>query len=209
MFQRFQIASQILYRSIADGVNYSRITWINPREIHYCTVYNENINISRNNGKVSAHFSDQNRGYFLISDIGKKVDGDWDLNRVTVTSMKEYVALLDVIKQNKMWIETNFSKHVQELIQLGFPHYGYSDVDCYLRNRGLDVSNLILSVKKHGVKPTGNCIFFSGYYDNVQVNISRDNRYFFNGGFHRFCIAHILGLPLIPVIVVARHVDSI
>jgi hypothetical protein len=180
---------------------------INSYGVKYCTRHIDGITISRNYGPRSVHIDKYDRGYFPAGLAGVSIGGNWDLPEIHVEDMQEYVALSEFLSGSKSWFDTAFSKKIEQLISSGLNAYGFTSIDAYRKSREHQILELASSIRCNGVRATSTNPFRKSYYDNIQVNIGRDGSYIFNGGFHRFCIARLLGIESIPVLVVARHIE--
>lgn len=186
-----------------------KLMWIDPHSVKFSTVYLAGVTKNRNTDESRVHHWDAERGYFSPAEnIGRVIANDWDSNIISVEDMPEYRALSGVIDSSENWLSSSFSMHLESLILAGEAPYGFSDIESYRIRRPAEVKNLIDSIRRSGVVSSGSNPFFANYFDNIQVNLGRDGSYLFQGGFHRFCIARILGLKSVPMIVVVTHSDN-
>lgn len=196
----------IFIRSISKRRNYFKLVWVDPKSVKYCTKFVSGVNCSRNEGPNYVHYSDLNRGYFPVGEIGNYYGGMWDDFEIKIESMSEYKALREFIVEKKAWYDTNFSKEIELLFLNGENSYGFKSLSEYKEFREADLIGLVGNVRKYGLLPSSTNPLSRRYFDNVQLNQGRDGSYFFNGGFHRFCVSRILGVNKIPAVIVARHV---
>lgn len=174
---------------------------------------------------------------FWAEDIrfaGKITGGDWDLVRQEMDSMISYIAFKEKFLEGKDWEETlyyQFLKKKVEVakeknIELPFPENFNKPrtseyyLDYYLGK--LEYwENLYYKIKELGYRHQsyGNIYprslhsskaTYEGQSENeIEIAVSREGELLFVDGRHRFIIAKLLGIEVIPVIVNLWHRDFI
>lgn len=138
------------------------------------------------------------------------LDGDWDTEVIAIEDHSVFLSLKTRFVDGKDWEETVHYDQAKKAIhdELGF-HGTYSMDEVFTRFREWDqlydhISTMgFLSVKEqYRRKLIDNPC---KRLDEITVNLSRDGTPLLNDGWHRFCIAKILGLSTVPVRILARH----
>jgi hypothetical protein len=141
------------------------------------------------------------------------VDGDWDVAVGNVEEDVVYQAFNSHFVGGADWLDTGYVDYLQG----GASEHGRSSVEvilqrcskldelfCFIRDNGYKTqralqseSAVILGSWKHQLIPPE--------FREISVNVTRDGKFLWHGGFHRLCIARILELEAIPVRVTVRH----
>jgi hypothetical protein len=141
------------------------------------------------------------------------VAGDWDLTVGNVDDDVVYQSFVSHFVDGVNWPDTDYVDYLLG----GATEHTKSSVDeilkrClkldelfrYIRDKGYKTqrilqaeSGVIFESLKHRLIPPE--------FREISVNIARDGRFLWHGGFHRLCIARILELEDIPVRVAVRH----
>jgi hypothetical protein len=152
--------------------------------------------------------------YDKWTDLGKVRDGDWDLARKPVDDLPVVRAFRDHFLHGVPWSRTEFYRGVVDSIRAGHPRWGCRTPEEYDRRcEALDA--LHAAITRGGYRTqaelAGSGATDGGpppppaVLDEVSVCIDRDGRFVFQDGRHRFALARVLDLPLIPVLVTVRH----
>lgn len=185
------------------GFDPFRLVEIDPREVRLVTPASAHTVLRRNAQPGSHNQPDIDRGCFLIRrSLGLVLDGDWDRSDIRVEQMNEYRSLRAAMFEGVAWLDTPWAEQTLRWLHgAGMT----AEAGYFVRHRWDEIRALIDSIQTHGVRPSGTDPAAGGFYDNVNVNLARDGSVLFEGGFHRFCIARLLGLASIPVVVIVRH----
>jgi hypothetical protein len=173
-----------------------KIYWISPEKIAYHTNYlKENSNIE---ATPIAHrvFPENMRGMII--------NGDWDISPYLFTKLGIYESIFDRYN-GKEWKDTNFYKHFLNMINKeNTKTYWGIITEKDLIERCNFIDSLIDEIKNNGYVLSINKLD-NLYYDEVEVNISRNGEYYFQNGRHRLSISKILQIKKIPVLIFVRH----
>lgn len=207
-------------RAFVNGLRYNtvadlyRITYVDPAEIEY----------------FSARWEDDGVNIALTRwrDIGRIVDGDWDLNSQTPEYAIEesllYRSIESHFHRDVPWEDTEYVRRSLEQLRTGDSSPWRAVVrredDLWERCDQLDA--LYERISESGYKSKRE-VFDSqsgdpmGYYprtfkyslDEVMVDIARDGTPLLVDGKHRLYMAKVCGVEEIPVVVVVRHPDAV
>ena len=130
--------------------------------------------------------------------IAQVRDGDWDLNYAAHAEEDFYISLKQFIVSGE-WESTPHYKRIIKEMDEGSVKWGCSDALQFK-----EYLNNIVKMMNH-IKVFGYDDLNSN--DRVEVNISRDGKYFLNTGRHRLAIAKILGIEKIPVNINTIHAN--
>jgi hypothetical protein len=143
------------------------------------------------------------------------VDGDWDK---TVERVEEDIVFMSFARHfvdGAAWEDTPYVEFLKGNIS---EHGGKSEAEilercdkldqlyAYIRNNGFksqqsleDDSSILIESSKHRLIPPE--------FREISVNVARDGRLLWHGGFHRLCIAMLLDVKKIPVRIAIRHAE--
>lgn len=114
------------------------------------------------------------------------LDGDWDIKAEPVTDSPIYQSIKKYLDGDTSVAILGYRKRIKS--------------GNIKQNSQSRIRHLRDSILKKGVIPNGN--------DNIRVAIGRDGQIIaVDGGTHRLMLAHIMGIPRIPVEVMGRHPD--
>lgn len=163
---------------LSDGPKYSELIYINP-----CDVLS---------ALPGAHID--------RADTGKVLDGDWDLDLISIDDISKYRLCRDKFLYNSSWEDVGYYELMRNQVKFFYGAdrlYGFHDIK--LRCEKLDV--LYYEVKSTGVLKTRKELNKKAYRESggVYIHIGRNgNLIFGGGGCHRLAIAKALGLKKIP-----------
>ncbi len=155
-----------------------------------------------------------------IKNIGKVIDGDWDLYVEDIHKTRTFRLLHDRFAKNMQWQECAVYKECLTLIATGRDinwHKIFTRDDISKRTSKLD--KLFNDIKKNGYKTQNELVskftpffkrkiisFENKVSNEITVNIDRKGNFIHNcSGKHRLAIAQILNINSIPVRVLIRH----
>lgn len=137
--------------------------------------------------------------------------GDWDKAVIPVKEHMLYISFQERFMKNKSWQETIFYRFALEQIHNGLFFRGEHSSQAELDKRFSACDRLYADIKDHGYKSNRQRYIdedsdnILSLLDEITVNVARDGTLVLNDGWHRFSIAHILGIPMIPVRILVRH----
>jgi hypothetical protein len=153
--------------------------WVDPRRIRYASLLDNDVDLDR----------------------GRVVGGDWDAHVECVEETDYFVAYRQVLMEGMDWSDTPFYERVLAEVAAGIPKWG-----CYIReefDRRLEyVTSLFVEMREMGYVPNHNT-------EQICVDVGRHGDLMFVDGQHRLSFAKLLGLPRVPVVLVARHQEWI
>jgi hypothetical protein len=129
--------------------------------------------------------------------IGEVRDGDWDLQAQPFEELDFYQAFVAVSGDGCIWRETPFFQRVVSEINAGLLKWGCRTEDEFVA-RLQYLEEVYREMGRLGYVPNHN-------QDQVSVNIGRHGDLLFNDGRHRLTFAKLLGIPRLPITIVARH----
>lgn len=175
------------------------VHWLPPEQIEFATC-------------LKNESSDWEDWVFRQTGRLKRVhDGEWDLLKYPVASMRICTAIEGRMKKGEVWEKSEYYQVAVRQIEGGRKVWGCTnraDFDKHCNKIDL----LIDSIVKHGYRE-------SKEFDNrsrgdtslgqseVLINVSRDGFPLFQDGRHRLAIARVLGVKEIPVQIMVRHVE--
>lgn len=148
------------------------------------------------------------------------VGGDWDRDLVSFEmwpytqddyqydrygNVEVYHAIKQRFEEGLPWEETEFYQRSLERLAEGKRLWSFNATSREeLDERCTEVEELYERIRTEGYQSQDE--LDDGYAgDEVSVLITRNGRYVFNDGIHRFAIAKVLGVETIPVVVTVRH----
>ena len=177
-----------------------QILWINP-------------NLIASSGRMFSH----------SKEIGRIVDGDWDMRRTTIENIPFYIGLRERFHNELPWQETkyfqifakrfagqdkqsvwgytNMAEFEQRLEFLDELYRSIRD-EGYRTQQGSD--GLIHDPVRHRGKGLQSTMTHTMTHE-IGCNIDRSGVFLLNSGIHRFTIARLLGLDRIPIQIIVRH----
>jgi len=150
------------------------------------------------------------RFYIKRSYSGLVYKGKWPISKsATIESDKKLQYCVSHWVHNNTWEETGALKYLEKkIIQKGVYDGCKNKRDIINRYNKLD--EIFIRIKKHGFKSRTELGFNFRESGGVIVHIGPNNKLFFgNGGHHRFAMAKILDLKLIPAMLGVVHIDSL
>lgn len=140
-------------------------------------------------------------GFDAYADVGKIINGDWDINLSTFDNEKRFVAIKRRYVDGLSWEDTGIYDHYMDRIEENGRYDGcYDKTDVIRRYEKID--EMYSSMKEHGYDISQ----VDDLFDHVCVHLSRNGEILHGGvGNHRLSIAQLLDLDEIPVRVVVRH----
>lgn len=142
-----------------------------------------------------------------ITILGEIIDGDWDINAKTKDIFFEenlkYKGIVEHFVEKLPWEETVLFKiKYAEQLKINGKVYGcksLKDLAVFYKHKA---EPLYESIKRHGLVPQ-----YNKHVSPILLNIGRRGDFIFTtDGDHRFFIATILGIEIIPVKIWCRHV---
>lgn len=150
--------------------------------------------------------------------LGRVQGGDWDRpeHREPLRETTLYRSLVARYEEGADWEETPLYRQVRDRFADGETVRGYGSIEEYRSVRCAYVDDLYRSIKREGYRPNEAAghdhadpdnPFEDAYANHLEplVVIGRDGDVCLAEGFHRFCIAAILGIEEVPVYVLCRH----
>lgn len=143
----------------------------------------------------------------ILKGSGETLEGDWDVPKdKRFEEIDNYLALRDVMRdRSATWESTRLYRRVVGEIAAGKVKWGCR-TEAEFRGRCAELERLYERISTDGYK-TQMELGTAKPEDEVRIAIARDGRLLFIDGRHRLAIARLLGLPSIPVRIVARHGD--
>ncbi len=182
---------KLRYSKDLAEVNPYRIIWVCPKSI-----FLKKRRVIRNK---------QKQGSFILN-------GDWDLHKISFCNNPIYVLFSERFLKGKRWENTSFYIQALQQIENKGRYWNGCKSEYDLQKRCRKIEKLYNEISTHGyrpprsIEPKESGITTEGKIDEVKVSIGRDGSFFWEDGRHRLSIALLLGLPKIPVQIVARHV---
>lgn len=158
-----------------------------------------------------AHLYDTEKaGFRQRINAGRILAGDWDQHTRSWDNHLIYQSFVDVYRNGKDWVETEWVQAALKRIDAGYSSYGYSSKKEFLNNRIPYLEQLYDSLNKEGYltqKELEDDHRTDGFFHEIGVNIGRNGEIIYNNrsGQNRLSFAKLLGLDRIPVIVIVRH----
>ncbi|HJW74097.1 MAG TPA: hypothetical protein VJ787_00295 [Thermoleophilia bacterium] len=169
-----------------------RVLWLPPSQIEYQTpLWGSTL---------------RNRG------CGWVVAGDWDNPKSKVVNNARYKAVHDVVVDGKSWHETEEYADAVAAIDRGETRW-HCRTRKELDERYRLLDRIVESMRRDGYKTQRELRRIRspeaalGRDDEIAVTIGRHGEVYFWDGLHRLAMAQLLGVPRIPVQVVARHAE--
>lgn len=145
--------------------------------------------------------------YKKLSEFGKIVGGNWDLNTMPFEDLDIYRAFHERFINGRDWKETSYYQDYAYQILRGKNIGGVNDKKD-IPDKFEKFDKLFEKIKFEGfstqIDLKGNDTQIS-VMDEITVRIGRDGELLFEDGRHRLAIAKILGIKKIPVRVTWRH----
>ncbi len=154
-----------------------------------------------------------------LSEIGRIVNGDWDMRRTAIDNIPIYIGLRERFRDGLPWQETRyfqiFTKRFAGQDQQSV--WGYTNM-AQFEQRLTFLDELYRSIRDEGyrtqqgsdglihdpVRHQGKGLQHIVTHE-VGCNIDRSGAFLLNSGIHRFTIAKLLGLDQIPIQIIVRH----
>ncbi len=184
-----------------------KIHYIAPEKVVYVTPVTPYVDIIRHESHGIDHpHSAINRGEFKKSRIGRVFSEEWDIKSIHFNQLIEYISLTDFLSGKETWENTPFAQRTIKWIEAGNRYREFTDVKDYLKYQPERIQKLCRSIEKNGVKRISYSRYDRNIFDEITVNIGRDNDLFFNNrGHHRLSIAKIVGCENVPVLINTRY----
>lgn len=184
-----------------------RIHYIAPDKVEFVTPVTPYIdNIRHETHGINHPHSANNRGSFKKTRVGQVLSKDWDLKSLRFNQLEEFISLKIFLNGTEKWENTPFAQRTIRWIETGNSYREFTSVDEYLKYQPQRILNLSTSIEKKGVKRVSYSRFDRNIFDEITVNIGRDNDLFFNNrGHHRLSIAKIVGCENVPVLINTRY----
>ncbi len=136
--------------------------------------------------------------------------GDWDRQLIRIENHSVYRSMSDHFLNGLAWEETLHYREAMTRLKVGSSFRGFTTPE-QTKDLFQGWDRLYESIKTDGFRGTGE-LYRLGLIDDprkcfgeITVNIARDGAIILNDGWHRFCMARILGIPSIPVRLLVRH----
>jgi len=164
-------------------------------------------------------------GFDPLSDVGRVVDGNWDLERGDPIEGKvRYVSFRDRFYKGVSWDDTELYRQKVEWIESD-RQSKFESVDA-LNRKCAELDRLYEEIRTEGYRTQEELDRTGGSFgaivgdggrglipfsstdlvrSEIAVDIARDGEPMLNEGRHRMCIAKLLDLESVPVRVVVRH----
>ncbi|MEX2534108.1 MAG: hypothetical protein WD273_00790 [Trueperaceae bacterium] len=145
-------------------------------------------------------------GRFVNANVGKILDGDWDLVHVDFRQNNIYRLLHERYILGVRWEETEIFRKYAAEIAAGERRWHWSTSYEELLETSREIETLYKEIRENGYRTRADA-GRGGVGDEVTVSIGREGELLYNnvGGHHRLTIGKLLGLPKIPVQVLIRH----
>lgn len=137
-------------------------------------------------------------------------DGDWDSEIVKIENHSVYVSMFNHFNNGIPWEDTPHYKEAVRQLDSG-PGFRGLHTKKEMDSKFRTWDKLYEQIKTDGFKSMKEMYQQRkeknpcSRLDEISVNIDRNGRLVLNDGWHRFCIARLLGVPLIPVRILAKH----
>jgi hypothetical protein len=139
------------------------------------------------------------------------IDGDWDLYEQKFADHYIYQALRQRFVEGKAWSDILFLEQVRRRIRERGEYWNGCRSEDDIRARCAFVDRLFAEIQEKGyaapagIEPGISGLSLDDVPCAVAISVGRSGRMFYAAGRHRLSIVKILGLPSLPVRVVARH----
>jgi hypothetical protein len=203
---RFVLSKQSIARNSNDW-DPLKLYFIDPERVVYVTPVTPYVDYIRHETHGVNHpHSAINRGSFKKNRIGRIFSEDWDVKTLLFNELEEFISLKDFLNGTETWENTPFAQRTIRWIESGNRYREFTDVDDYLTYQPERIQKLCNSIEKNGVKRISYSRYDRKVFDEITVNIGRDNDIFFNNrGHHRLSIAKIVGCEKVPVLINTRY----
>ncbi|KJJ85413.1 hypothetical protein OMAG_000738 [Candidatus Omnitrophus magneticus] len=138
-------------------------------------------------------------------------NGEWDKDVSPIEEHFLFKSFQDRFTHKKKWKETLLYKEGVSRVEKGLSFRTKYTTKEGVLSRCFECEDLYKVIKHHGIK-SNHQLYKERKIDNpilmldeITVNIDKNGQLILNDGWHRFLIAKILNLPLIPVRVLIRH----
>lgn len=188
--------------------------YISPKKIKYCVFPSKYCDYTQfNSSKLHPHagidrgvFREDVSGYIRIN------NNNWDDKRgIAFSELLEYKAIQNHYSGKENWKNSIFAKRNVNFIKKNNKVRRFRNYNNFLIKREKQIDNLIESIIKKGIAPVDIKRNKKLFIDNISVNLTKDNKLYFNNrGHHRLSIAKILNLKKIPIkITVAKSIKNL
>lgn len=184
---------------------FHKLIWVDPREI----VHYQDIREWRH-PRIRPYRPAAGTGArrFVRANVGKVIDGDWDLARVPFEQNDIYRLLHEHFALGVEWEQTEVFRRYARDIAAGKRRWHWSSSYEELLATSREVERLYQRIRDEGYRAreeSGGWRSRPG--DEITVSIGRNGELLYNnvGGHHRLSIAKLLGIEEIPVRVMLRH----
>ena len=199
--------------NITEKTKY-KIFYISPKKIKYCVLPSKHCDYTQfNSSKLHPHagidrgvFKEDISGYIRIN------NDDWDNKHgILFSELLEYKAIQNHYSGKENWKNSIFAKRNINFIKRNNKVRGFINHKNFLIKREKQIDSLIESITKKGIYPVNIKKNKKLFIDNISVNLTEDNKLYFNNrGHHRLSIAKILNLKEIPIkITVAKSINNL
>ena len=199
--------------NITEKTKY-KIFYISPKKIKYCVFPSKHCDYTQfNSSKLHPHagidrgvFKEDISGYIRIN------NDDWDNKHgILFSELLEYKAIQNHYSGKENWKNSIFAKRNVNFIKRNNKVRGFINHKNFLIKREKQIDSLIESITKKGIYPVNIKKNKKLFIDNISVNLTEDNKLYFNNrGHHRLSIAKILNLKEIPIkITVAKSINNL
>jgi len=179
-----------------------KLVYVNPGDIKYIHLFNHNYSPAKK-CEIGERMFDK------YKDMGRVIDGDWDMRKGDYKTYSEiYKLLFERYQLNKAWDDIEIIKAYKSAVAAGRSVWHECKTETDIINRAEKIDVLYNTIKINGYKPQflirGNKI--RHYFNEITVNIDRYGNFIYHhSGAHRLAIANILTIGTIPVRVLVRH----
>lgn len=199
--------------NITEKTRY-KLFYISPKKIKYCVFPSKYCDYTQfNSSKLHPHagidrgvFREDVSGYIRIN------NNNWDDKRgISFSELLEYKAIQNHYSGKENWKNSIFAKRNVNFIKKNNRVRRFINHNNFLIKREIQINNLIESIIKKGIAPVNIKKNKKLFIDNISVNLTKDNKLYFNNrGHHRLSIAKILNLKKIPIkITVAKSIKNL
>ena len=199
--------------NIAEKTKY-KIFYISPKKIKYCVFPSKHCDYTQFNSLKLHPHAGKDRGVFKedISGYIRINNDNWDNKPgILFSELLEYQAIQNHYTGKENWKNSIFAKRNVNFIKKNNKVRGFINHNNFLIKREKQIDNLIESITKKGIYPVNIKKSKKLFIDNISVNLTKDNKLYFNNrGHHRLSVAKILSLKKIPIkITIAKTIKNL
>jgi len=185
---RYKWQGKKLVRDNGNELDADRVYQVDPERILYCSLIE----------------------FTSREDKGKIIGGGWDRLEKQFDALDVYIALKERFIEGKGWQETLHYRRILEEIRNGIFRWGLKN-NTELDEMCSSLDSLFQNIKTNGLEselqslPRESNYHLAQIDDEITVNIGRYGDLLLNAGTYRLAMAKLLGIPKVPVRIIARH----